>query len=314
MGQGRDRFDRRGGPGQSEFARRGQSHEERMRGDDSRYRFRDEPVSYVEERDRDYREPVRRGYYGSGGSYGYGGSYEHGGENGYQNDERAAPVHGDEQFFEATGGFGHDVGAYGRQGLGYPGQNEQRGGHPGQPRQIHREAERLERSGYRAEDDARRGFSQESGYAQSGGQRVGAEGADYGSSRQHADRFGHEGGGRRSQRVRTPYQGRMPQGYTRSDERIREDVCERLSHGRFDPSEVTVTVAQGDVTLEGFVESRGEKFHVEEVAASVLGVKDVHNHLRLRRFRDQPREQQPSKPTETTTKTRGGNNENGARG
>lgn len=343
MGQRRDRFDERDRPGRSGFARRGESTEERMSQDDSRHRFqgdprgydrgapahgprgddRSEPVGYVEQRGEGYRERAARrsteprGYYGSGGSYGYGGSFEHGGKPGYEGPQGPSPVHPGEHFYEATGGFGRDTNAYGRHGLGYPGQDEQRWGHPGQRRELSREADRLERSGYRQEDDARRGYSQESGYAQSGGNRVGPEGSGYGSSRDHADRYGHEGGGRRSQRAPTPYearpQGRTPRGYTRSDERIHEDVCDRLSHGEVDPSEVTVTVSQGIVTLEGTVEARGDKFQLEHVAASVLGVKDVENRLRLR-ARGAPQQETAAQEPATTAKVRAGNNENGARG
>ena len=77
---------------------------------------------------------------------------------------------------------------------------------------------------------------------------------------------------------------RAPKGYQRSDERIREDVSERLAEQRWvDPSDIEVSVAQGEVTLAGTVRSRDEKFHAEEVAAAVRGVADVQNRLRIRR-------------------------------
>jgi hypothetical protein len=44
-----------------------------------------------------------------------------------------------------------------------------------------------------------------------------------------------------------------------------------------------VTVAEGVVTLEGFVAHRSDKFDVEELAASIAGVKDVENRLRVQR-------------------------------
>lgn len=80
-----------------------------------------------------------------------------------------------------------------------------------------------------------------------------------------------------------PFFGRAPQGYTRSDERIREDVCDHLMYGHVDPSGVSVTVSQGEVTLEGRVAQRRDKYAVEEIAASVLGVSEVNNRLRVGR-------------------------------
>lgn len=81
-----------------------------------------------------------------------------------------------------------------------------------------------------------------------------------------------------------PYTGRGPRGYRRSDERIREDICDRLTrHGRIDATDITITVANGEVTLEGEVDSREGKRLAEEVAESVDGVREVTNHLKTHR-------------------------------
>ncbi len=78
--------------------------------------------------------------------------------------------------------------------------------------------------------------------------------------------------------------GRAPKGYTRSDERIREDVNDRLMQSdELDPSEIEVSVSRGEVTLAGTVASRDEKFRAEQLAESVSGVKDVTNQLRIHR-------------------------------
>ncbi|XXF75249.1 BON domain-containing protein [Myxococcaceae bacterium GXIMD 01537] len=77
--------------------------------------------------------------------------------------------------------------------------------------------------------------------------------------------------------------GRGPKGYVRSDERIHEDICERLLHSWLDVEDVEVRVKQGEVTLVGSVRTRDEKHSIEDEAASVLGVKDVHNQLRVPR-------------------------------
>lgn len=80
------------------------------------------------------------------------------------------------------------------------------------------------------------------------------------------------------------YAGRGPKDYKRSAERIREDICERLSRDdEVDASEITVRVESGEVTLEGSVETRRQKHRAEEIAAEVLGVDDVHNSVRVRK-------------------------------
>ena len=80
------------------------------------------------------------------------------------------------------------------------------------------------------------------------------------------------------------YAGRGPKGYRRSDERIREDVCERLTENwEIDASEIEVNVNNGEVTLMGTVNQRQAKHLAEDIAESVSGVKDVHNQLRVSR-------------------------------
>jgi hypothetical protein len=79
------------------------------------------------------------------------------------------------------------------------------------------------------------------------------------------------------------FSGRGPKGYTRSDDRIKEDVSERLEqHPEIDASEIEVSVAGGEVTLEGSVEDRRQKRMAEEAIENLTGVKDVHNRLKAR--------------------------------
>ena len=81
-----------------------------------------------------------------------------------------------------------------------------------------------------------------------------------------------------------PHAGRGPRGYMRSDERIREDVCERLAQpGYVDARDIDVRVSGGEVTLEGSVRERREKRLAEDIAERVAGVRDVHNLLRVNR-------------------------------
>ena len=84
-------------------------------------------------------------------------------------------------------------------------------------------------------------------------------------------------------RVKGVFTGRGPKNYTRSDDRIREDVCEHLfDHPYIDASEIEVHVADGEVTLTGLVDARIVKRAAEDCAEHVRGVKDVHNQLRVK--------------------------------
>jgi hypothetical protein len=75
-------------------------------------------------------------------------------------------------------------------------------------------------------------------------------------------------------------------GYKRSDERVREDVCDRMNllSERFgmDLSEVEVRVHDGEVTLTGIIADRQHKHLLENEADSVSGVRDVQNQIRVR--------------------------------
>jgi osmotically-inducible protein OsmY len=83
-------------------------------------------------------------------------------------------------------------------------------------------------------------------------------------------------------RERGPYAGVGPRGYQRSDERIREDICEQLTqHGELDCRDTEVTVRDREVTLSGRVESRRARRLAEDIAESVAGVADVHNQLHV---------------------------------
>jgi osmotically-inducible protein OsmY len=78
--------------------------------------------------------------------------------------------------------------------------------------------------------------------------------------------------------------GKPPKGYRRSDERIREDVCDLLMRRpEIDASDVDVQVKDGEVTLTGTVTERHMKRVIEDIAEDVLGVDDVHNQIKVRR-------------------------------
>ena len=73
----------------------------------------------------------------------------------------------------------------------------------------------------------------------------------------------------------------FPKGYVRSDARIQEDVCERLSDSGWDVSDVSVRVSEGRVLLEGTVDDRRIKHAIENCADDCAGVQDVENRIRV---------------------------------
>jgi hypothetical protein len=77
--------------------------------------------------------------------------------------------------------------------------------------------------------------------------------------------------------------GRGPKGYRRPDERIRDDVSERIARSGIDAENVEVKVENGEVTLSGFVSRREDKRELEDLAEDVFGVVEVHDHLRVSR-------------------------------
>jgi len=83
---------------------------------------------------------------------------------------------------------------------------------------------------------------------------------------------------------RGEHRGKGPKGYTRADDRIHEEVCDRLTqHPLIDASLMNVTVDKGEVTLEGVVHDRRMKYMAEDVVDSVSGVREIHNRLRISR-------------------------------
>jgi osmotically-inducible protein OsmY len=95
--------------------------------------------------------------------------------------------------------------------------------------------------------------------------------------------FGDEDAERRRRMDETRgHRGRGPKNYTRSGERIREDINDRLTdHDYLDASNIDVAVNGSDVTLTGTVNTRYEKRLAEDIADNVSGVKNVENRIRV---------------------------------
>lgn len=86
-----------------------------------------------------------------------------------------------------------------------------------------------------------------------------------------------------------------PAAVRRTDARIRQEICERLSrpvedldmsdlaNEHLDVSDVRVSVGGGRVTLEGTVPERRMKPYIEALVDACPGVQDIDNRLRVRR-------------------------------
>lgn len=118
-------------------------------------------------------------------------------------------------------------------------------------------------------DESRGGYPDYSREAQ----RVG-----WGGGVQYGGSSGRWSDGRQTQR-----RGTAPKSYKRSDERIQDDVCERIMDRGIDASDVDVKVKDAVVTLTGEVEDRSDKHRIEQIAAEVFGVQDVENQIRVKK-------------------------------
>lgn len=80
------------------------------------------------------------------------------------------------------------------------------------------------------------------------------------------------------------FQGRGPKGYVRTDQRLRDLICERLTEDPLvDASDVDVQVANGEVTLSGSVRDRKMKWRAEDLVEDSTRGALVHNRLRVQR-------------------------------
>jgi osmotically-inducible protein OsmY len=97
-------------------------------------------------------------------------------------------------------------------------------------------------------------------------------GDDDAERRRHADR-----------KMMGAHRGKGPKGYTRSDDRIREDVHDRLADDSYvDASDIEVKVENGDVVLTGNVTDREQKRRAEDLIESLSGVRNVENRIHVR--------------------------------
>jgi BON domain len=130
-----------------------------------------------------------------------------------------------------------------------------------------------EDSGY--ERDAHREYSRED-YGR-GGYGESERGGDV-SRGNEEDRGSRDAQRRRDQ----DFRGRGPKGYKRSDQRIQEDVNDRLADDPYvDASDIEVSVSGGEVNLTGTVEGHQSRRRAEDLAEQVSGVSYVQNGIRV---------------------------------
>lgn len=249
------------------YGRRFESDYDRSYGERSQGYGRDE-----NERDRYSTESRWRGQYGGGREYGgsqsrggqYGGEYDRGeyGQNWrsgreHQSGREDYSTRGWDRDYTSGrqsryGSSGHD---YGQSGFGFGERYGERG------------------RGYEGRGDYDRGdygSQEERGWLDRAADTVASWFGD-----EEAERRRHMDEQRR-------YRGRGPKGYRRSDDRIKEDVNDRLSEGYLDASEIEVSVTNAEVTLTGTVNSRSDKRRAEDIAESVAGVTNVENRIRVK--------------------------------
>ena len=97
--------------------------------------------------------------------------------------------------------------------------------------------------------------------------------------------FGDEDAERRRRRDRVMsenYRGKGPKDYRRSEDRIREDVCDRLTDDyMLDATNIQIQVQGDEVVLSGSVNTREQKRRAEDIVDSISGVKNVENRIRV---------------------------------
>jgi osmotically-inducible protein OsmY len=208
--------------------------------------------------------------------------------------DRSDHGRGSDDGYIARRGFGNEAAGYDRN-RGYGGDREREfgdsagygtGGSAPDRRDVVGEDRRWSGTSYGRDSDrpdtgsfgrGSRDYSEERGFFERAGDEV-------------RSWFGDEDADRRREvdvRRGEHHRGRGPKGYQRSDERIREDVNDRLTDDpHIDASEIDVSVSNREVTLSGTVGSRFEKRHAEDLAETVSGVTHVQNNLRVQQAAD----------------------------
>lgn len=234
--------------------------------------------------------------YGESGQQGYRQSPSQGRQYGSQsggrgeyNQDAGSDYYRGRQGYGAQGSFGSEYDTYGRnqgygEGSAYTRSQSGMQGNRFSGRQGYGTSNRYggESAGYggRGSLQGNQGYYDEGEMSGYGGRELSTQ--QYGSS--SSGRYGTAPGqyGYGGYGSAGNFRGVGPKNYTRSDERLTEEINERLTDDDdLDASEITVRVANGAVTLEGNVDQRWMKHRAEDIADACSGVKEVDNRIQV---------------------------------
>jgi osmotically-inducible protein OsmY len=234
-------------------------------------------------RDRDFESDEAERYGASERGYGYG-------DYGFRDDsrERNEPLYGTRRQGQSRDTWAHpESGDFSDTRTRWPRDDRYRSEPRSQNWPHSRSGGRVSEYGYFGEESERGGF----GGRQQRGSRYGFGGRPQGGPQSaytpqagsqygYAQQQGETGHGDRS--FQEDYSGRGPKNYARSDERIKEDICDELSSDpECDAEDIEIEVKDGMVSLSGTVPSRKMKHRAEDIADVARGVKDVDNRIRV---------------------------------
>lgn len=266
------------------------------RGDYNRVNYIPDNDANRDFRDRDYED----NFLGTSGTYGYGnhGAYssDHGYQGGNESDRYGNTSYGKQYYAERermrqqrnreTGNlYGNDYGRrdYGRSQLGH---NFGSSGSSYQNQGYGSSADNY-RSDYNNDNRNRySGSGNNPGFTPQG--RDDDDRGWWDRTRDEVSSWFGDDDAERRRNMDSPYEGghrgKGPRDYQRSQDRIREDVCDRLSDDdRVDASDIQVEVQGNDVILRGTVHSKAEKRRAEDLVESISGVKHVENRIKINR-------------------------------
>lgn len=132
------------------------------------------------------------------------------------------------------------------------------------------------------DDDTRRPPPGGDTYGRAGGynEEPGVSAGEFGGAGEAGDVAAPESGGYTGQ-TGTGY-GRTLGGVTEADAALRDSVVVRLGEDPFlDATDIQVSVAGGEVSLDGTVTARSDKRRAEDLAKAVDGVTQVHDSLKV---------------------------------
>jgi len=136
---------------------------------------------------------------------------------------------------------------------------------------------RMRGGGFYAEDDHRHEYAHRSPRTPLRGTLGGYDPHRPVGNRSYASSYGYG-----SNEYQNSHRGRGPKGYERSDERLREIICERLTDDPWiDASEVSIDVVNKTVRLTGWVDNRQTKYEIEELIERSTNVREIDNQLRV---------------------------------